>query len=190
MDEHRTLNIEEQLKSISNELGIDYDNLKSKTKKHLLNIETAITNRELKYSELVDELKGNKVTLSSISDDAKISRQTLYNNKELKAYINFRTLQVNELNPYYQIDALKEKINKLNQKLELMINRDIDTEILRYENQILLEQIKNKDNTITRMNEQNTEMERRIKELKKDKINLNSTTSTSKGKVVTFVKDK
>ena len=130
MDKPGAVNIEEQLKSICTELGIDYDNLKPKTQNHLLNIETAITNRESKYIELLHELKENKVTLSSVSDDTKISRQTLYNNKELKAYINFRTLQIDELNPYHRIDELKEKINKLNEKLELMINRDIDTEIL------------------------------------------------------------
>lgn len=190
MDEHRTLNIEEQLKSISNELGIDYDSLKPKTKKHLLNIETAITNRELKYNELLHKLKDNKVTLSSISDDVKISRQTLYNNGELKAYINLRALQVNELNPYHQIEELNDKINKLNKKLELMINRDIDIELLRNENEILLEQIKNKDNTITRMNEQNIEMERRISELKKGTVHSSLNTSTSKIKVLTFDKDK
>lgn len=190
MDKQEAVNIEEQLKSICTELEIDYGNLKAKTQKHLLNIETAIANRESKYNELLHELKDNKVTLSSISDDTKISRQTLYNNKELKAYINFRTLQVDELNPYHQIEELKEKINKLNKKLELMVNRDIDTEILRNENEVLLQQIQNKENTITRMTNQNIDMERRIEELKKGKVHSNSNTGKSKGKVLTFDKDK
>lgn len=190
MDEHRTVNIEEQLKLICNELGIDYNNLKPKTQNHLLNIEIAITNRESKYDELLHKLKDTKVTLSSISDDTKISRQTLYNNKELKTYINFRALQMDELNPYHRIDELKDKINKLNEKIELMINRDIDTEILRNENEILLEQIQNRDATLNRIKEQNLEMERKIVELKKCAINPNSNTRTTKVKVLTLDKTK
>lgn len=193
MDEQTTLNIEEKVRSISVDLGIDYDNLKAKTKKHLINIESSITNRELMYDKLLHDLKDNKVTLTSVAEDAKInSRQTLYNNKELKAYIGFRTLQANELNPYYQIDELKAKIEKLNNKLELMVKRDIDTEILRNENEVLSNQIKNKDKIITRMNEQHVNMERKITELKKNSKSStsNSDVSSSKGKVLTFSNNK
>lgn len=190
MDEHGVVNIEEQLKLNCNELGIYYDNLKPKTKKHLLNVEKAITNRESKCHELLHELKNNKVTLSSISDDTKISRQTIYYNKELKVYINFRKLQIDELNPYYKVSELKDEINKLNEKLKLMINRDIDTEILRNKNKNLLEQIKNRDNTISRMNEQKIEMERKITDLRKGAINPNSNKNTTKAKVLTFDKNK
>lgn len=190
MDKQGAVNIEEQLKLICNELEINFDNLKPKIQKHLLNIETAITNRELKYNELLHELKDNKVTLSSISSDTKISRQTLYNNKELKTYINFRTLLVDEFNPYHRIDQLKDEINKLNEKLELMINRDIDTEILRNENEILLEQIKNRDATLNRIKEQNLEMERKVVELERCAINTNSNKRTTKSKVLTLDKTK
>lgn len=190
MDKKGAVNIEEQLKSICAELGIDYDNLKPKTQKHLLNIETAIASRESKYNELLHELKENKVTLTSISDDTKISRQTLYNNNELKVYINFRTLQTDELNPYHRIDELKDKINKLNEKLELMINRDIDTEILRNQNETLLEQLKNRDNTINRMKEQNAEIERKLIELRRGTVNSSSNKTTTKAKVLTLDKNK
>lgn len=193
MDEQTTLNIECKVRSISKELGIDYDNLKPKTKKHLINIESSITNREFLYYKLSHDLKDNKVTLTSVAKDSKISsRQTLYNNKELKDYIDFRMLQVNERNPYHQIDELKAKIHELNEKLELMIKRDIDTEILRNENKILSEQIKNKNNTITRLNEQSANMELKIAELRKKSYSStsNSDIKKSKGKVIELDKTK
>lgn len=191
MDEQTTLNIECKVRSISKELGIDYDNLKPKTKKHLINIESSITNREFLYYKLSHDLKDNKVTLTSVAKDSKISsRQTLYNNKELKDYIDFRMLQVNERNPYHQLDELKAKIDKLNEKLELMIKRDIDTEILRNENRILSEQIKNKNNTITRMNEQYANMELKIAELRKKSYSSTSDSDIKKGKVITLDKNK
>lgn len=190
MDKQGATKIEEQLKLICNELGIHYNNLKPKTKKHLLNIETAIVRRESKYNELLNELKENKVTLTSISHDTKISRQTLYNNQELRDYINFRALQLDELNPYHQMYELKDKINKLNEKLELMVNRDIDTEILRNQNETLLEQIKNRDNTINRMTKQNTEIERKLIELRRGTVNSNSNKTTTKTKVITLNKSK
>lgn len=190
MAKHETVNIEEELKSTCNELGIDYNNLKTKTKKHLLNIETAIAKRKSKYDELERELKDNKITLSCISDDTEISRQTLYNNGELKAYINLRMVQINELNPYHKIDELKKEINKLDKKLQLMVERDIDTEILRNENELLLEQIKNKDNTIARIKAQNIQMDTEITELRKGKVNSSSNKSSTKSKVITLAKDK
>lgn len=193
MEKQATINIEEKVRSVSAELGIDYNNLKSNTKKHLINIESSITNTELTYDKLLNNLKDNKVTLTSVAEDAKInSRQTLYNNKELKAYIDLRMLQVNELNPYHQIDELKAKIDKLNEKLDLMVKRDIDTEILRNENEVLSNQIKNKDMQITRMHEQQTNMELKITELRKNinSMTSHSHTSNSKGKVLTFGNNK
>jgi len=189
MDKQATNTIEEKVKSILTDLGIYYENLKPKTQKHLINIESSITNRELMYDKLLHDLKGNKVTLTSVAEDAQISsRQTLYNNKELKAYIDRRMAQANELNPYHQIDELKDEIKQLNEKLKLMTERDIDTEILRSENEILANQIMNKEKTITRMNEQHANMENELRELRKISKSLtsNSNKSNSKGNVVSI----
>ena len=108
MDEIKRDEIESKVKELTLDLDINYNSLNTKTKKHLINIEHSISNRETKYLELKNKLQGNKITLTSISEDAGIkSRQTIYNNPELKAYVDARMRQANELNPYHLIDSLR-----------------------------------------------------------------------------------
>lgn len=184
------INIEDKVKSFALALGIDYNSIKPKVKQHLINIEHSISNRESKYIDLKDELQDNKITLTSIAEDARISsRQTLYNNPELKLYADTRMQQVNELNPYYLIDDLKSKINNLKEQLDLMVERDIDIEILRYEVKKLKNDILNREATIARMEEQSKEMNSKISQLKNSSSSSNSKATTSKSNILSFAKN-
>jgi len=189
MDEIKRDEIESKVKELTLDLDINYNSLNTKTKKHLINIEHSISNRESKYLELKNKLQGNKITLTSISEDAGIkSRQTIYNNPELKAYVDARMRQANELNPYHLIDDLRAKIADIQEMYDKMVERDIDTEILRYEVSKLKNDILNRDEEILRMQDQTDELKSRIKELKKTTSNSNSKATTSNANVVTFSK--
>ena len=189
MDEIKRDEIESKVKELTLDLDINYNSLNTKTKKHLINIEHSISNRETKYLELKNKLQGNKITLTSISEDAGIkSRQTIYNNPELKAYVDARMRQANELNPYHLVDDLRAKIADIQEMYDKMVERDIDTEILRYEVSKLKNDILNRDEEILRMQDQADELKSRIKELKKTTSNSNSKATTSNANVVTFSK--
>ena len=187
MDEIKRDEIESKVKELTLDLDINYNSLNTKTKQHLINIEHSISNRESKYLE--NKLQGNKITLTSISEDAGIkSRQTIYNNPELKAYIDARMRQANELNPYHLIDDLRAKIVDIQEMYDKMVERDIDTEILRYEVSKLKNDILNRNEEILRMQDQTDELKSRIKELKKKPSDSNSKDTASNANVLKFNK--
>ena len=96
--------------------------------------------------------------------------------------------QANELNPYHLVDDLRAKIADIQEMYDKMVERDIDTEILRYEVSKLKNDILNRDEEILRMQDQTDELKSRIKELKKTTSNSNSKATTSNANVVTFSK--
>ena len=61
MDEIKRDEIESKVKELTLDLDINYNSLNTKTKKHLINIEHSISNRETKYLELKNKLQGNKI---------------------------------------------------------------------------------------------------------------------------------
>jgi hypothetical protein len=177
--------VEDKISILLDELGIDYNSLKSKEKKHLINIENSLTNTEEKYISLIQSLKDNKPSISSVAEGACISsRQTIYNNPILKTYITTRVNQVTGNDPFYEIERLKNKIQELNEQINLMMNRDIDTEILRHEVKNLKKQIKDRDNSIILLEEQSKEMNCEIVSLKKEmrigKLDTNKSDTNNK----------
>lgn len=161
--------IEKKVKTILDELGINFNDLKPKTIQHLKNVETSISNTESEFSELRSKFKDKKLSLSSVSEDVGInSRQTFYNNPELKVYTNYRIEQANELNPLIENQYLKSKIKHLNEQLDLMVDRDIDTEILRHDLRKLKEDIVSREDSIHTMEEQALAMRKKIRDLEKE----------------------
>ena len=151
------------------ELGYDYDDLKPKIKQYLIDIESSIKNTEELFLNLGEQLKNNKPTLKSVASSVNIqSRQTFYNNPVLKKY---RREEALSLSPLHQLYILNDKISDYKEKLELMVSRDIDTEILRYEVKKLREIIKNREETLQRMEHQASERDSEIKKLRKSLYN-------------------
>lgn len=185
-----TESIEEKVITSLNNLSIDYNKLKPKEKKHLINIENALTSTEALYLQLIQALKDNKPSISSVSEGAGISsRQTIYNNPILKNYITSRIDEITKLDPTNEIEHLKNKIQDLNTKLNLMIDRDIDTEILRHNVKHLKEQLKNRENSITSLEEQSKEMNSEISSLKRElKSSSSSMDKTKNSSILTFDK--
>lgn len=178
-----TESIEAKVIASLNNLSIDYNKLKPKEKKHLINIENTLTNTERLYLQLVQSLKDNKPSISSVSEGAGISsRQTIYNNPVLKNYITNRINELTELDPYNEIEHLRNKVQDLNAKLNLMIDRDIDTEILRHNVKKLKEQLKNRENSILSLEEQSKNMTSEISSLRRELKSSKPNTDESENK--------
>lgn len=70
----------------------------------------------------------------SISNELNRSRTTLYNHGALlKRYIKLSEQYYNVSNPYEQVEVLKADITRLDNQVNLMMGRDIDTELLSVE---------------------------------------------------------
>lgn len=188
-----TETIEAKVITSLSELSIDYNKLKPKEKKHLINIENVLTNTEALYLQLIQSLKNNKPSISSVSEGAGISsRQTIYNNPVLKDYITSRIDEITKLDPTNEIEHLKDKIQDLKTKLNLMIDRDIDTEILRHNVKHLKKQLKDRENSIISLEEQSKEMNSEISSLKRELKSSSSSMDKSKTKnssILTFEKN-
>lgn len=175
--------IEAKITDFLNESSISYNTLKPKEKKHLINIEKSLTKVEERYSILIKELKDNKPSISSISDDAGISsRQTIYNNPVLKNYITDRINQILKGDVFFEIEYLKCKVKDLNEKVNAMVDRDIDTEILRYEVKQLKEQLKAREGSIELLEQQSIAKTSEIYSLKNQIKQNESSESTSNTK--------
>lgn len=184
------VNIEEKVKEIAKVLEIDYDNLKPKVKSHLINIETYLSNQEDMFNKLNNDLKESKVTSTSVAKAAGMkSRQTLYNNTLIKQYSEHRMEQVNSLNPYSRLDDLKIKINSLNEQLDKMIKRDIETELLAMQVDLLTETLKNRESSILALEERNKAMADTLSKLKKQ-LPPTVDTSITESKIIPFEQGK
>lgn len=173
--------IEKKISALLSESSINYNNLKPKEKKHLINIENSLTKIEERYSLLIQELKYNKPSISSISEDAGISsRQTIYNNPVLKKYITDRISQISKQDVFHEIEYLKSKVQDLNKKVNNMIDRDIDTEILRHNVKNLKQQLKHREESITLLEEQSKNKSTEIDSLKKEMKEILSGTNVPK----------
>lgn len=129
MDESSDIYIEDIVKEKLEQLNIDYDTLQDRIIKYLIEIETIIHNKKIIMEEALTTLKNNKINLNIISDAMKISRTTLYNNKELKDYINYSIEQDSESNPYCIIEKLKICKKEIENQLFDMVDRDIQLEL-------------------------------------------------------------
>lgn len=149
------------------------EDLTEKVKEYLIRIEKIIQERKQRREELLKEYKALKISIKGITDECNISRQTIYNNKEiLQTYINNALQEQEKEDIFYSINSLREQIESLEQKIFKMRVRDLDIEKQQYlideQNNIL----KNKDSTIEALEKRNMELIGKVNELEKKIYNL------------------
>lgn len=178
MDESRDIYIEDIVKEKLEHLNIDYDTLQDRIIKYLIEIETIIHNKKILIEEALTTIKENKINLNIISDTMKISRTTLYNNKELKEYINYSIEQDSESNPYYIIEKLKTCKKEIESQLFDMVDRDIQLEFQNQELISLKKELIKKTEECNRMKErrniiisENNDLKTEIRRLKEQSNN-------------------
>ena len=160
----------EQLEIIKKKLmdmGEDYDALKPFMQEYLMSVETIIMEREKQQAEALATLRGASYSVSDISKTLGCSRTTLYNhNQLLKRYIEHSMALTNANNPIAECEAMRVSKQKLQEQVNLMENRDIDAELSKYEKQILMNRIADKDKEIERLQARIHELSAELHEVK------------------------
>ena len=145
----------EQSKVIKEKLlsmGEDYDALKPFMKAHLEKVESFIQDKQNKQAEALSALRESEYNVSEIAKALDYSRTTLYNhNQLLKRYIEYSLELDSKKNPVRVAEDIKASKQKLQEQVNLMQNRDVDFELLKHENSVLLDTVAEKDKEIERM---------------------------------------
>lgn len=175
--------LDEKIKYRLYKINVNYDELKPTIKKYLDKIEFFITDIEIRKNNLETELRDltkNKPNLLSVSNGAKISRQTLYNNEILKNYIETASDDIFVANPNEKIiEDLQKKVASLNTIIEKLQIRDFESQILIQENQKLRELLSNSQTNTELLRSQKEEAQKRLRELEKTSSSFNKNKTNS-----------
>lgn len=184
--------INEKIKNQLEELNVNYEEQKNTVIKHLIKIESVLSDAENEYNsarETLAELDKNKLNLLSISKSTGISRQTLYNNPILKEYIEHACDTRFGNNPEDKtkdevIKQLQSKIESLSEIIDKLQVRDVENEILRHKNKELKNTITNLKNTAASNIAQKEEIMKELNDLKKSLPKSSSTKANKKADVI------
>lgn len=142
MGEDKTIN--EELENI----GYDFSEQKKKTQSYLYDIYN-YKNQVIKVIEESSKNLGTQYfSISEVAERIDCSRTTIYQNVILKEYIESISEEIEALNPYKEIEKLKEEILYLNEVIEKMKIRDTEILLLKKENKDLKEQYTSNRNNI------------------------------------------
>lgn len=161
--EHLIEQINERLKRLDLP---SYEELKPKIQSYLVQLEQVIQNKSHLREELIEQYKDSKISIAGIVKEIGISRQTVYNNKEvLESYINDAITSQEQSDFYSREKYLTDKIKYLEETIYLLQQRDITVEDLKQELSLLKRELASSYNINERLQEQNKELTDRIQEL-------------------------
>jgi|GEM_PF-2341958 hypothetical protein len=172
MDKQKVLdNIELRLKNMNTK---DFNKFTTSQKEYLIEIENEISKRLNMQKNNYQQIKNNKISVSSIAKSVNISRKTIYNNQILKNYINYAEDIYNNNYAENKISQLEDKLTEQRIIIEKMVERDITIENLN----IKVDQMKNEIKTYKKENEilqsEKNGLIAKINNLKKRKKRKNS----------------
>lgn len=146
------MEINELIKENLEVIGEDYGSLKPYMKAWLTKITISILNIADKQKEAERTLKETDYSIKTISKELGASRTTMYNHGQLlKRYIEQLTAIYITSNPYKKIDILHLEKRLQQEQLSKMMMRDIDIELLKAENKVLLTYLAEKEREIKRL---------------------------------------
>lgn len=156
-----------------------YDNLKPNIKEYLIEIETIIQKTEILRNEYMNKYKKNKLSVSFIANKIGMSRQTIYNNRDiLELYINKSQGIQEKQDLIIENGELRKRIDELNKDISNLQLRDVKIEILKMDYEKLLrerddayKQVENLDNQIGDLYKRIEYLERLNKDKKVSSIN-------------------
>lgn len=150
-------------------LGVEYDALKPFMQDYLQKVEAIITERENARTGALEQFRTASFSVTDIAKEVGCSRTTLYNHEQLlKRYIELSKVQFDQNNPYAAIDSRKEELSRMREQISLMESRDIDFELLRHENALLVRKDKEQAQEIDRLRTRVHELSGELHELKKE----------------------
>lgn len=174
--EEDSLTYEEFIIQRLNNLNIgSYEDLTDKLKEYIIRIETIIQGRKQRREELLKQYKSLKISIKGITNECNISRQTIYNNKDiLQAYINSALQEQEKEDVFCNINSLREEIESLGQKVFKMQTRDLQIEKQQYIIDEQKEILNNKDKSIQALEKRNIELIDKVNELEKKIYDLST----------------
>lgn len=109
---------------------------------YLVKIEIAIQKIEAERADILKQYKMRKISVVSVSKEAKIARATIYNHKSiLERYIQSNQEIQERDDIYCKQDFWVNRIKELEKEIYLLQQRDVNLELLKYENAELINKI-------------------------------------------------
>lgn len=134
--------------------------------KKLEKAEIEILKRLSAINEAKKVIKDNSINKKSISDAIKVARGTIYYNKVLEKFIEeHRTTEVAPKNE--DIDKLKMELEEHKHKLDKMIEKD-------FQNELLKKELEDRNNEIRNLNLQVNRLSKEINMLRKKRVDKTS----------------
>ncbi|MBC2686465.1 hypothetical protein HAU06_20535 [Bacillus toyonensis] len=153
-----------------------YNILKPNIQEYLLKIETIVQQKEMSRKIAVQEYRNGKISVNNIVKDIGISRQTVYNNREiLEAYILYCISMQNKEDVFLKGMDNKNKIRELEETIFYLQKRDVTIENLKIYLKDYEERIEVLLDGLSKQKQQNSALIQRIKEL--EKINIVNNTN-------------
>lgn len=141
-------------------IDVEFDMLKQFQKDYLYQIEDIIQKKDQILQEIPCLIKSSIYSIKSISQEIGMARTTFYNYSGLlQRYVEYSLTKSEKINPYKEIEKLKQTVQELKSKIFLLETRDIDVLLLKKENKQLKSTIKEKNKEIERLRGRVIELE-------------------------------
>lgn len=149
MDEDRVIRIEGFLESIGRDAASTPPSIVSRL--HL--IDDAVRARRAKTAEARSLLREGRITVLGISEDTGIPRKSIYNNPELRTYIERCSQEDGELAVVRQseLDNLRQRVDALSRRVEKMALRDVREQELASEVERLQRDVAARDRKVAQL---------------------------------------
>lgn len=132
------------------EMGYMVSELTEKEKEYLTRIEEVITSVFDRNEAAKELMTSNHLSIISLSQKTNISRPTIYNNKILIEYIEYRKREFKSVDISNVNGELSEKVTLLSKQVENMRIRDAEIEELKIELKTLRSRLKDKEQELLR----------------------------------------
>lgn len=165
---------EEQLEEIIDNKLKEYkmpsfSNLKSNIKQYLLKIEEEIQLINNQKQSSLEKYKSSKINILSLSQRVNISRQTIYNNRDvLEKYIQINQQETEKEDIFNILEEKNNKINNLNEAILKFQHRDLSEQLYLDKIELLEVENKNLHRQTDILNKNNIEFVKEINELKEN----------------------
>lgn len=137
------------------EMELDPEKIKENLMKYLRSIEQLIQEKDSYWKQVLSDIENTKYTVKSVADELKISRTTFYSyDNLLQKYVQHSIEKSKKRNPYNVIQNLEESHKLINSRIKLMEQRDVDVLLLENENELLRNQLKEKNKEVENLKEE------------------------------------
>lgn len=124
----QTAAVNSVLKGKLKHIGYDYDLLTAKQQKYLLAIEEVVAEIFQREKDALEMMAGNNINIKRIASDIGVTRDTIYNNQILRAYIDYRAAEFKKMDVSSQQNELSEENTRLRAEVAALHSRDVDYE--------------------------------------------------------------